>query len=167
MVNIVRYCLPVNVSPSLVPKRGESGNKAASVCTRVVLATDLQEILCGLAEVQKWGLLLYRYPVRSRAWEENFFFWEWRVQAFTLAPKFYTDHVWGRPRQRVDTCENKIKVFWMSMINRCVKLANIRVGGKGQKYILLSTCSRSAICDRESERQLCLHGAVIYAVHLL
>ena len=33
-VNIVRYRLPVNLSRSLIPRRKELGNEAASVCTR-------------------------------------------------------------------------------------------------------------------------------------
>ena len=46
----------------------------------------LEGALCGLAEVQKWGQLGYRYPVKSRAWEDNFFIKSGGFRASTLAP---------------------------------------------------------------------------------
>ena len=40
------------------------GNEAASMCTRAVLATDLQEILCGLVEVHKMGASSLQVPCK-------------------------------------------------------------------------------------------------------
>ena len=41
-----------------------------------------------------------RYPVKSRAWEDNFFIKSGGFRASTLAPYFCTDHVGGGPRRK-------------------------------------------------------------------
>ena len=92
------------------PNKFDWVHQTVSPCERVWSGdqtTDLEGDLCSLGVVQKWGSVLHRYLVMSRAWEENFF-----KSASVKRFRLYFDHLSCNPFVRMTCKVQKVLTIW-------------------------------------------------------